>query len=114
MIWAILGGFHILDVPQGKAVLTNWSNPSYVHGVIMPTNGPIEVVPPTDHFANQKHMERMPNWPRTDPKFGSRYASAFRAAMAYVEWRLGVWEEAEPERHTLWDRLTHDLPGPRP
>lgn len=86
-MWKTSGTLMTLQTPQGVAVLACWANPSYVHGVILPASGADPIpVPQTDWHANQDHIPH---------HLRRKYDSAFAAAQAYCEWKLGTLVPAD-------------------
>lgn len=101
MPWKEVDSFWVLQTPNGAACICPWANPGYYHGVITYADGRIEYVPPTDHFASEKHMEDMPK-PEEDEETGAPFEESEDAAKAYCEWKLNP---PKGRRRTAWQRV---------
>jgi hypothetical protein len=100
--WKEVDSFLVLQTPNGTACITTWANPSYWHGVITYADGRVEYVPPTDHFASQRHMEDIPNLPDENHNTGARFEGGGEAAKAFCEWKLNP---PKSRRRTAWARI---------
>lgn len=77
--WIDTGGLRSLKTPHGTAVLTHWTNPIYIHGVIVFAEGPPVHIPNTSWFGSERHMPA---------HLRRKYPTAWEAAQAYAEWVL--------------------------